>query len=169
MKHPQEVEIGNCGKKLSALAITEMAETLDLEIKHDQTWRANIANITPWLCWSMLAQPISANQGEEGSPDLRSAGYLLPSSGSEILRYDLALWQRGIERIWRHYQHDITWQHQRRGSLYMFWCVLYSKMKEKNGKEMKRGFPAVTECILGDLLFAFMVSPMMILSMKRHV
>ena len=46
----------------------------------------------------MLAQPISANQGE-GSPDLRSAGYLLPMSGSEILRYDLALWQRGIERI----------------------------------------------------------------------
>lgn len=41
----------------------------------------------------------SANQGEEGSPDLRSAGYLLPMSGSEILRYDLALWQRGIERI----------------------------------------------------------------------
>ena len=61
-----------------------MAETLDLEIKHDQTWRANIANIT---------------QNGHVDPDLRSAGYLLPQSGSEILRYDLALWQRGIERI----------------------------------------------------------------------
>ena len=28
-------------------------------------------------------------------------------------------------------------------------------MKENNGKEMKRGFPAVTECVLGDLFVCF--------------